>query len=342
MSKKRTYDNALRTYRFMIDTQCDNFRQYWLVESLKSIALQVEKSIKKSVKTVQRVRKFREIPMLSNIILEMVRNPCMCTTEEISDLLNLPKPSVSRYLRQLKKRRWLIYFDYGYEINPFLKWLIHFTGQNLVPVWKEILSFPKYQIDLLNLFTMPLFDALKDDIQNVEFIWSQIEPDWDNNYFEGYTLPPEKMYPYWSGFLQVKADSPTQEYHVTFPYNIHFDGKKPHVTLPIPFRFYGIENAQYSQTELKVHFDSSISAAIPLGSATWHERIISHKCNMRHWTDGIQKLLHTDWENQYSECTDFKIHEKLIKQILIDKIKVNQNNLQNHDIMFQSTMLKVK
>ena len=335
------YNNGLNRYKEMVTLGCSDFNKTWMLKALNSLSLTEASYSKSYAKRLQikelRPKRITDMPKLPHIV-------CACTFYNNVDrqlILNetdLNIQTSKKYLPLLQKLRWIKFHDYFYEANPFLNCLLSLSKGH-EETFLSIINNSRYQIDLLHLFSSPLVEALRDKILKVEFIWSQINPDFEINYFGDLDAEPfNKMYPFWNGLLQIKAQSKVNTYNVVLPYNIHWDGTKPHITLPIPFLFYGILEAQYTNDELKIHFDGSIKTSIPLGSATWHNRKISRQLKMKHWSDPIDRILDQHWSNQYVECSTFKTHEKLISLRLLRNEKINTQWIQDGDIVFTYKM----
>lgn len=154
-----------------------------------------------------------------------------------------------------------------------------------IPRIKVVKKFVPYQVDLLDLFTLPLQDAINDEVSDVQINWSQIEPAFGVKFFGNLKLPSRRIYLYWNGIVQIKAKGKEKTHFIVLPYNIHWTGRNSHITLPIHFRFYGVEKASYSKEALKIHFDTSVRTSIPLGSASWTTRKLLHKQGRKHWSD---------------------------------------------------------
>lgn len=259
----------------------------------------------------------KEIPELVQTIDYMIQNNLGANTRYLANSLNISVRIAQKYLKILCDRhfcvrgKWVTFTD----INPFFEMLIYFYPEKI----KELVrTYAPKQVDLLDLFSYPLLEAVKHKVNNVEFIWSQHEPNFGQKYFpkQGYHA---KLYPYFNGVLQTKAETDNGNYYSTLPYNIHWTGRNSHVTLPIPFRFYGIKEIGFSSGALKVHFDNSITVTIPLGSASYTDRKLKHEWGQTHWSDSANRYMHKYWKNQYVECFDFETHEEIIKNRLYYK-----------------------
>jgi len=291
----------------------------WIEEALKEVATTTEVTLKTHVKKRKRIR---PIPQLEQVILEIMKGigyggTFRPTNQHLEKALGISSRTAQKYTRTLCQLRWLIKgrcYMWS-DLNPFLELMIIFCPRKM----REIVSkFVSQQVDLLDLFAMPLQLALNDKVLNVELIWAQHEPNWGRLYFQKQDYHV-KLYPYWNGIIQFKVETDQKTHYAVSPYNIHWTGRNCHITLPIPFKFYGIEKAAYSKSETKIHFDNSIQTTIPLGSASYTTRSLLHKYGMKHWSDSVTRFMIKYWKNEYAECFNFETHEQVLRDRLINK-----------------------
>ena len=239
------------------------------------------------------------------------------TSEMIAQHFNIARVTARKHLRRLAQLRWLkkdLSSPYENELNPFLELMIRLHSK-----YKCLSEFVPHQVDLFDVLCIPLLEALSLAVVNVEIVWSQMEP------HHGYECFPKRaytqIYPYFNGIVQFRIKTNTMpDICTVLPYNIHWTGKNPHVTLPIMWKFYGIKEATYKDDNtVKVHFDKSITVAIPLGSASWATRKGLHKYNLQHWSDQNNRFMQEYWKNEYVEAWNFDSHEKLIGTRLMKK-----------------------
>jgi len=310
---------ALSKYQKMVFQHCKPVNLKWIEEALDILHYIPETHVKTHDKTLFKKRqRMRAIPKLEQVILEALK--CnSCSISYLERVLGIKLRTVQKYTRILCKLRWLVFGRWYpfYDLNPFLELIIYIYPKK---TRKVVSKFVSLQIDLLNLFALPLQYALDDEVSNVEIRWSQHEPTFGKTYFpKGIHLPVRRLYPYWNGILQLKIEADKKTHYVVLPYNIHWTGRNCHITLPIPFKFYGIESAAYSKSETKIHFDNSIKVAIPSGSASYTTRSLLHKYGMKHWSDSVTRFMIKHWKNEYAECFNFKTHEQVLRDRLINK-----------------------
>jgi len=226
--------------------------------------------------------------------------------------------TAQRYIKQLSKLRWLA-LQAGYSarrLNPFLELMLYLNYEATIDVIK---TFSPYHIDLFDVYSYPLLLALKDDIEEVDFIWAH----YDGKKYDylpniRILMDTDNWMLYWNGLCQIRARGKNTHYAI-LPYNIHWTGRNCHITLPLPWKFYGIESACYSKGKLKIHFDNSINISLFLGSAYYNKRKKARKTGKRYIASIHDKFMKDYWKNEYVECFDFKSHEKAIRERLIDK-----------------------
>lgn len=307
-------ENAPTKYESFIKESCKNFNLDWLNAEFDFLIYRIDNTIKAHDFSTSN----KQIPELKEVLKLMVSNGMFTRSIDVKNQLNMPRRTAQKYLLNLCKLRWCMkgrWVSYN-DINPFLQMLFYLSPKNSGLFIKK---YAPKQIDVLDLFAYPLFEAFNEKVNDVKFIWSQKEPSFDKHYFPS-TIYSVKFYPYFNGTVQIKAETDNQDYYVTLPYNIHWTGRNKHVTLPIPFKFYGVQECGYSTNEsLKVHFDNSITVSIPLGSASYTTKQLLKQWNMPHWSDMANRFMHKYWKNEYVECFDFKTHEEIIKNRLFYK-----------------------
>jgi len=319
----------LGRYKTMVFEHCKPVNMKWIEEAL-DILYHIPKT---HVKTHDKTRaRMRAIPKLEQVILEALK--CnSCSISYLERKLGIKLRTAQKYTHISCKLRWLIFGRWYpfYDLNPFLELLVYLYPKK---VRKIVSKFAPLQVDLLELFASPLQLALKDKVSDVEIIWSQHEPNWNNRYFPQKAYFAKRLYPYWNGIIQFKVETDKKTHYAVLPYNIHWTGRNCHITLPISFKFYGIESATYSKSEIKIHFDNTVRAAIPLGSASYTTRSLLHKYGMKHWSDSVTRFMIKHWKNEYTECFDFKTHEQVLRDRLINKnIPIKQ--IANRDFMIK-------
>lgn len=286
----------------------------WIGGALDTLVIMPKTTLKTTVKKRKRIR---PIPQLEQAILEIIKRPFLPTNRHLEKALGISLRTAQRYTQTLCQLRWLIKGRWymRWDLNPFLELMV-FLYPNKTR--KIVSKFVSQQVDLLDLFALPLQSALNDKVLNVGMIWSQHHPNWNKRYFpkQGYYV---KLYPYWNGIIQFKVETDKTTHYAVLPYNIHWTGRNCHITLPIPFKFYGIKRAAYSKSNVKIHFDNSIKTTIPLGSASYTTRRLLHKYGMKHWSDSVTRFMIKYWKNEYAECFDFKTHEQVLRDRLINK-----------------------
>jgi len=319
----------------MVFQHCKSVKLKWIEEALDILYNIQEIQVKTQVKRKTKRTRLREIPKLEDIVFHTVAINS-CDMSWITKELGLNLRTAQHYTRMLSKLRWVIFGRWYpfYDPNPFLEHITYIFPQK---IWKIVKKFAPLQVDLLDLFAMPLEFALQDEISDVDFRWSQVEPTFGISYFPNISLPNRRLYPYWSGIVQIKIEGKKKTYYVVLPYNIHWTGRNCHITLPIPFNFYGIESATYSKGELKVHFDNSVKTTIPLGSASYTTRSWLHKYKMKHWSDSVTRFMIKHWKNEYAECFDFKTHEQILRNRLINKTRL-MNEIADRDFIIKQIL----
>ncbi|MCW4015469.1 MAG: hypothetical protein NWF06_03785 [Candidatus Bathyarchaeota archaeon] len=311
-------ENAPSKYEEFIKEHCKNFNVDWLNAEFDYLLGMVDKhDFRHDFSLTQ-----KEIPELKEVLKVMIKpeSERMFTRSiEVSKSMGISRRTARKYLLRLCKLRWCMkgrWVTYT-DINPFLQFLF-FLSPKTTP--KFIRNFVPKQVDLLDMFSFPLLQAYREKVNDVKFIWSQKEPNFNQHYYPAIKRNV-KFYPYFNGTLQIKAETDNGDFYATLPYNIHWTGRNKHVTLPMPFKFYGIQECGMSDKsdKLKVHFDNSITVGIPLGSASYSSRKLLHSWGQTHWSDMANRFLHKFWKNEYVECFDFKTHEEIIKNRLFYK-----------------------
>ena len=317
----------------MVHNHCKGFRIGWVAQALDILYDTSTLHVKRQVKIKRKTKALRQIKALEDVVLLTIAQN-WCDNDWFHHKLQLKKRTARHYTNMLCKLRWIVYRFPFYDPNPFLECLTSFFPKKTRSVVKK---FVPYQVDLLDLFSLPLQDAINDEISDVQINWSQIEPSFGVKYFGNLKFPSRRIYPYWNGIVQIKAKAKKKTHYVVLPYNNHWTGKNSHITLPIPFRFYGVEKATYSKGTLKIHFDNSVRTSIPLGSASWTTRKLLHKHGMKHWSDFINSFLLKYWKNEYVECFNFETHEKVLKNRLINKTRP-VNEIINKELILEETL----
>lgn len=311
IKRQRTIQkNAPTKYESYIKKHCERFNMDWLNAEFSYLLTNVNKHDFTYDFSISQ----KQIPELKEVLKLIFFNGMYTRSDFIKRKMDISLPTAQKYLLRLCKLRWCIRgrgvkFT---DINPFLQFLVYTSYKNTS---RLVQSFAPKQVDLLDIFTYPLFEALKEKVNDVSFIWSQHEPNFNQTYFPKVGYHP-RLYPYFNGIVQIKVETDNENYFVTLPYNIHWDGTKKHITLPIPFKFFGIEECGYSNNGLKVHFDNSITVAITLGSASWQTREEFNAGGVRHWSDIAKDFMHKYWKNEYVESSSFENHEKIIRNRL--------------------------
>ena len=305
---------ALTKYQNMVFQHCKSVDIVWIDKALDTLVNLSETTVKTTFKKRKRVK---IIPAFEQAILEIMKAQVNPLPKPLERALGVSERTAQRYTQKLCQLRWLIkgrcYMRC--DLNPFLELMIQFFPKK---VWKLVSKFASQQVDLIDLFALPLQLALDDKVLNVEIIWSQHHPNWGKLYFpkQAYDV---KVYPYWNGIIQFKVETDKKTHYAVLPYNIHWTGRNCHITLPIPFKFYGIESAVCSKSETKIHFDNSIKTTIPLGSASYNTRRLLHKHGMKHGSDSANRFMTKYWKNEYAECFNFETHEQVLRDRLINK-----------------------
>lgn len=261
----------------------------------------------------------KEIPELKDVLRLMIVRGMYVRSLDVVNKLKISRRTAQKYLLRLCKLRWCMrgrWVTYN-DINPFLQFLIYLSPKKMGQL---IHFFAPRQVDLLNLLSYSLLEAIDEKVNDVKFIWSQKEPDFGNDYFPS-LQHIGKFYPYFNGTVQIKAETESRDYYSTLPYNIHWTGRNSHITLPIPFKFYGVQDVGYSSkiNKLKVHFDNSITVGIPLGSASYSSRKLLNEWGLKHWSDMANSFMNKYWKNEYVETFNFQTHEEIIKNRLLYK-----------------------
>jgi len=313
---------ALKKYEKMIVQHCKSADLKWIEEALEQVLYIPKTTLKTTVK-----RRIRQLPQLEDVMYNAMNRGYR--NRDLADDLNIEMRTAQRYTRKLCELRWLARNGwYTFWIpNPFLKCMVYPKKLE-----KIISKFAPLQVDLLRLFAYPLQLALKDKISSVEVIWSQIEPNFNRQYFQHFVRRP--FYPYWNGIIQIKAEGKKQDYYSVLPYNIHWTGRNPHICVPIPFNFYGVKSSMYSKGKATIHFDNSIVVSIPLRSASWTTRSLEHKCGYHHWSDFLKRFMLRYWKNEYAECFDFQTHEKVLRDRLTNRNRPTKE-ITNRDFIIQ-------
>jgi len=301
----------------MVQNHSKGFRTGWAAHALDILYDTSTLHVKRQVKTKRKRTRLRKIKALEDVIYQTIAINS-CDNDWLHHKLQLTKRTARHYTNMLCKLRWNVHNFSFYDPNPFLECLLYFFPQR---TWRIVKKFASYQVDLMDLFTLPLQEAISDEISDVQINWSQIEPTFGAKYFGNLKFPSRRIYPYWNGIVQIKAEGKKKTHCAILPYNIHWTGRNSHITLPIPFRFYGIEKAAYSKGVLKIHFDNSIRTAIPLGSASWFTRKLLNNQGKKHWSNFINSFMSTYWKSEYSECFNFDTHEKVLRNRLINKTR---------------------
>lgn len=303
----------------------------WIEKALEEL-LYIPKTNDKTNDFV-RFKSRKTIPDLKKVIRKMLLKTKGLTTWQIEAYLGISKRLAQKYTKLLCELRWLIigkWVTYN-DLNPFLELI---AGYYLKETCQICSKFVPYQVDFLDLFAYPLWLALNEKVLDVEIIWSQHEPNFSKQYFPNPTYHFRKIYPYWNGIVQFKIETDKKTHYAVLPYNIHWTGRNPHITLPIRHKLYGIKEVSFVKRGLKVHFDNSITVGIPLGCASWVSRKLQHQWGMSHWSDIVARFLKKYWENEYVECWDFETHEQILRERLIDK-KWLKDELKNRDLIIK-------
>ena len=283
------------------------------IAQFESLCSMQGRTIQRTIQTFAKYRKHN--PILTQIVEDLVNGATMFTTSsDFARVYKISRRVAQKYLKRLCELRWLakeLFPPYGHNLNPFYELMIQ-----IEPRYKCLTKFAMYQIDLLDLLTLPLFNGLNEKVENAEIIWSQHEPKHGHECFPTNSV---RIYPYWNGILQIEIKTHGFPLCCVLPYNIHWTGRNAHITLPIKWAFYGIKEVTFTKDKVKVHFDESTTVAIPLESASWSTRKELHEAKRKHWSDSTDRFLHKYWENQYVEAWDFQNHVKLLRMRLINK-----------------------
>lgn len=161
----------------------------------------------------------------------------------------------SSIMKELRIDRWTI-IDKGIEVenrlNPFLDYIKEYNNEK----WEFLLNYANY--DLLDLFNFPFLQAKKEGIHNIKVYWY-----------------PDDMIPfkvYWNGIVFFKIETIRKnEYFAVLPYQVHWSGENPHVTIPLKHGLFDIEtkkhiieNVWLEDGMIKIHFDFSLKLGIPV------------------------------------------------------------------------------
>jgi len=296
----------------MTKEHCERFNLNWLDHELKNLSMMLNLH-----DFTHDFLSQKKLPKLKDVLEHMISYNMVTRSNWLAEDLDISRRTAQKYLKRLCYLRWLMRGRWVTftDINPFLQLLIYLSPKE---TGKVVSSYAPKQIDLLKLFASPLLRAVDEKVNNVEIIWSQHEPTWGMHFFSRQGYYP-RLYPYFNGTIQIKIETDERDFYATLPYNIHWTGRNCHITLPIPFEFYGVESCSYSKGKLKVHFDNSVSVGIPLGSASYTSRQLLRQWGQTHWSDMSNRFLHKYWKNEYVECFSFETHEEILKQRLYNK-----------------------